>query len=125
MNEIISRKNLLWGMVILVLVTFLCLSGCGSWQKTSLVTFETLGIIKDNAGDLMQAKCREPETTEAECDKMRIAYNKATISYVLISKSAPKLIEANDRREYMRMRDEFIELLNIVQTMIGREVITQ
>lgn len=109
--------------VALILLLVLFVVGCGTWQKTSMISYEGLGIAKDNVRDLMQVKCRQPETTEEECEEMRLAYNEVTAAYVVLGDVAPILIEANDRKKYMEMRDKFIELLNVIQEFVGKEEI--
>ena len=94
--------------------------GCGnmSWQKRTVITYETIGATLEEAKPALQALCLNGVLDEGDCTAAREAYNQAVTAYKAMGVAAVIAIDTGDDTQYRNLAKELSELLIILNEFL-------
>jgi hypothetical protein len=92
-----------------------------SWQKKTVITYETIGVTLEEAKPALIALCADGILDKADCIAAREAYNQAVTAYRAMGVTAMIALDTGDDTQYRSIALELSELL----TVLNRFLVTQ
>lgn len=103
-----------------LILCFILLSGCVSWQKTTLVSYQTLGETLISVRTLLETKCNNGEISADKCEEIKTSYNKAVSLYKEAGEIAFNAIDFEDKikeKRYFEIKQEILDLIKEWQSL--------
>lgn len=101
----------------------LFISSCGSWQKTSALTYKSLGIALESTRIAARDLCDTGVLSAEECGNLKTQYNVARENYRIAGSMIINAIEletAIDEKEYDTLITVVSNILNSINLVIER-----
>jgi hypothetical protein len=92
-----------------------------SWQKRTVITYETIGVTLEEAKPVLIVLCAEGILDKADCIAAREAYNQAVTAYGAMGVAAMIAFDTGDDTQYRNLAKELSELLIV----LNRFLVTQ
>jgi len=106
------------GKAVLIAIAVIFIVGCGTWQKTTTLTYESMGAALITFEAESQRLCADGTFTPEKCEQIKIAYNNAIDMYWRLGSIAIKAIDSGDMKEYKKTRNSAAEILIELETLI-------
>lgn len=102
-------KKILLSLFVVVLVC-----GCGSWQKTTLTSYQAIGETLISVKTILKTECDSGELPADKCAEIQTAYNKAITIYEEAGTMAISAVDLEDKakqKRYTEMKQDILNLL--------------
>lgn len=100
--------------ILLSFVFVVVLVGCGSWQKTTLISYQAIGETLISVKTVLKAQCDSGELPADKCAEIQNAYNKAITIYEEAGTMAISAVDLEDKakqKRYAEMKQDILNLL--------------
>lgn len=81
------------------------LAACGSWQKTTVVSYDVGSITLKVAKDTSKLMCDNGQLNSVQCERLKNYYNKARISFIVAGDILKLIVQTDDS-----MKDKELKL---------------
>jgi hypothetical protein len=93
--------------------------GCGSIQKRTVVTYESIGVTLETAKPTLIALCAGGVLDEGDCIAAREAFNQAVTAYKAMGVAAAIAVDTGDDTQYRDLAMELSELFVILNKYLA------
>lgn len=107
----------------IIIILILILPACGSWQKTSTITYISVGEVLKSIGSSAKSMCKNGTLSTAECEDIGDQYDLARENYLIAGDMLSDAIElemAIDEKEYNIIMSVVSSILNHINLVIER-----
>lgn len=112
-------KKIFLSLLLVVVV------GCGSWQKTTLTSYQVIGETLVSAKSILKSQCDSGELPADKCAEIQAIYDKAVVIYAEAGDMAISAADLEDKakqKKYTEMKQDILNLLTSIDK-IRREAI--
>ncbi len=110
-------------ITVLSFILLCVIIGCGSWEKTSAITYKSIGIALENTRIAAKDLCDTGVLNTEECENLKTQYNVARENYRMLGDllvSAIELETAINEKEYDALIQTVSSILNGINLVIER-----